>query len=140
DRLSPGVRSRAALRRAWRDRRPQSPSGGGRCGDRCRLLDAPKQRRACRGALRVLFFWSARHPPSARITIDAVERLHVFGLFVASLALLGVVFAVRIRGRRERAAGGRNQAGTRADSSQEIAASHFGFLVLFHRLSPLIPS
>src|SRR5262249_9828894 len=71
--------------------------------------------------------------PSARISVDPVEGLHLLRVWlVASLAFLVVVLAVGARVIRQRCGGG-GDGSARAERAQEFTTAERGFAFSFHR-------
>src|SRR5882757_1430466 len=127
---------RAAMRRAWRDRRPRGRSAAERRGDRgCRCV-RPMRRRAPRGGPDVLFAYSARRASSAGVPVDPVECLDVIGFLVAGLALLVVAFRVGLGLVAERRRDGRGaRAGTEHTEEitpADLTTSRGRLVTLFH--------
>src|SRR3954471_17993511 len=93
----------------------------------CPASAASELRRAC-CSLRLI---STGASSARRIAVHAIVGLHVIGFLVASLALLIVVFAVRLADGRKRHRG----PCARAEDAKEVATADRPFIVLFHRIS-----
>src|SRR5262249_31182697 len=79
-------------------------------------------------------------PPSARVSIDPIEGLHLLRVrLVARLALLIVAFAIGARFVRQRCGARRRDGGARAERAQEFTTAERCFAFSLHsRLPPLI--
>src|SRR4030088_3391763 len=73
---------------------------------------------------------------SARIPVDPIVGLHVFGLPVTGLALLVVVFGVGVRLARERPGTRGRDGRSRAERPQELATAERRLAFFLHRRHP----
>src|SRR5437868_15247872 len=80
-------------------------------------------------------------PPSARIPVHAIERLHVIGFLVAGFPLFIVVLAVRLGHASERSGGGCRNTRAGAKCAKEVTTGNscfiLCFVLFFHRISSL---